>query len=457
MFAFLTHTVILRPRSPCNSYRSRPLTTHCATSLPIPKVAPKTSPCTRYHTHNLAAVILSRGKARLLRETQTTAVYPSAIASISPIPHAPLRPSDPVAVLDGAHNLLALGFYNPFSLYRVRILHHAPPNNSLPWQIPARIAAIIADAIALRTVLGLPAPDTTAYRVVNADADALPGLVVDRLGATLVVSPSAHWAQTHAATIRTALETAFPDAHLVWRPAEARLRQDGWEGDLPAAPVPTGDVTAVESGIRFALPLSAIVAGQKTGHYADHRENRAYVRDLVSRTGMRRVLDLYCYSGLFAISAALGGATTVTGVDSSESAVSIAKENAVRNGVEGTTKFVESDVGPFMKAERDLGNEYDLIIVDPPKFAPGRKSLHRAKYKYAAVNSAAASLVAPGGLLLTCSCSAAMTTPLFTEVILHAIRAAGRVPTLLATRGAAPDHPSGEAGAYLTALLLCVR
>ncbi len=174
-----------------------------------------------------------------------------------------------------------------------------------------------------------------------------------------------------------------------------------------------------------------------------------------------RVLDLCCYSGGFALSAALGGAAAVTGVDSSAAAVALARANAALNGFsDSQCRFVEADVLDFMRDALAAGGaaSYDIVILDPPKLAPSREALLRAAGRYRRLNEAAAQLVAPGGILLSCTCSGAMTqSGAFPGLVADAAAAQGRSAALLATAGAAPCHarcagyPESE---YLTAVFM---
>ena len=177
------------------------------------------------------------------------------------------------------------------------------------------------------------------------------------------------------------------------------------------------------------------------------------------------MLDTYCYSGGFSINAALGGALSVTAVDSSQPAVTAAIRNLELNRYQlepQTVKFVKADALEFMQRAAADGTLFDLVICDPPKLAPSRSTLDRAKGKYVKINSAALRLVRPGGLLLTCSCSAAVTqsTGLLRKLVAEAAQRAGRDVTVLSSSNAALDHPVHTAypeGNYLTALLCHVR
>jgi len=203
--------------------------------------------------------------------------------------------------------------------------------------------------------------------------------------------------------------------------------------------------------------------GQKTGLYLDQRENRKMIRSLVALQDKPRVLDLCCYHGAFALAALAGGASSVTAVDSSMEALEVAARNAALNGFESSLQLQHSDVASFMHQAAADQQEYDIIVLDPPKLAPSRRreALAKAERKYMALNEAAIRLVAPGGILLTCTCSAAMTqSGRFMAMVKAAASAAERDLAVLQISQAAPDHPVSPAcpeAAYLTALLARVE
>ena len=247
-----------------------------------------------------------------------------------------------------------------------------------------------------------------------------------------------------------------PPAELAPAWAAAEADDAGGSADAPPADglgLPER-VTVVESGVRFNVALRS---GQKTGFYCDQRDNRARIRAAAAGA---RVLDLCCYSGGFAIAAALGGAASVTGVDSSAAAIALARENAALNGVPASVcDFVVADVLDFLhdKLASGAAGSYDIIILDPPKLAPNRAALPRAAGRYRRLNEAAARLVAPGGMLLSCSCSGAMTqSGEFPGLVADAAAAAGRSAALLGVSGAAQCHVRAAGypeSNYLTAVL----
>ena len=290
-------------------------------------------------------------------------------------------------------------------------------------------------------------------------------------GSHAIIMSSAAWVEIHKRTvvseIENALKVAYGDVQfdVIWRNTPSRLKQDGYEmGEEKDETDPRSDVeaTAMESGVKYhTYPYAD---GQKTGFYCDQRENRRMVAELCAG---KRVLDLCCYNGGFALNAVMrGSALSATGVDSSQDAVDAATKNAELNGCSAKTTFVRDDVANFMRSAMEEGEEYDAIVLDPPKLAPSVSSLDKASRKYHALNRDAMNIINSdkGGLLLTCTCSAAMSQKdggqFFLNVVNGAALSAKRRVTLLRVSGAASCHTqspaSWPAGAYLTAALFHV-
>lgn len=372
-------------------------------------------------------------------------------------------------------------------MFRVRILRHCDDNDALtlPWHFEQDIVQKVEHAVAARSVIGIPNAETDVYRVVNSEGDRLSGLVVDRSGETLVVSSSALWCERYKPYILAALAKVLPSCDdVVWRPNFDRLKQDGLQVKAfeSLGPHPEDDashsfdvsvkedkvedeegldVVVKECGVRYVLSRFALTRGQKTGHYADQRENRQFVRELVRlRKIPSHVLDLFCYTGGFALNAALGKeGTTVVAVDSSEKALDLGRKNAELNKVSSSIQFVRTDVVKYLRSAADTQRgSFDIVVVDPPKFAPNIKAMSKAIHKYRSLNEAALHMVKRGGILCTCSCSAAMTQDrvVFIETIRQAAREAGRELTLLKTLGAASDHPITPEMRETEYLTMCV-
>lgn len=424
-------------------------------------------------------VVLARGKARLFREGERL-VFGGAVKSAEAA--AGLVPGELVDVVDGEQNLIGWGPFNPDSMFRVRLLWHVSdppvpvrgregpngPESGRGAQLAALLHARFALALQKRQRCGLPNQDTNTFRLINSEGDGLSGLVVDVFGSVAVVSSSAVWCEHWKQMIMQAAAAALGGGvHVEWHQSESRLLQDGWqrtqadpepEADLweVTAEAAVNEVVITELGVKYLVsPGNA----QKTGFYCDQRDNRLTLRSFVRPADT--VLDVCCYSGAFAMHAAMAGAGAVTAVDSSAPALALARRNAELNNIPaGRITFEREDMSKFMDAAIQQGRSFDIVVLDPPKLAPSRRALDRAMTKYRRLNRKAATLVKPGGLLVTCTCSSAMTrSGKFLETVHAGARDAGRSVSLLKQAGAAPDHtlnPACSEGDYLTALFLYV-
>eukprot|EP00929_Paragymnodinium_shiwhaense_P039626 TRINITY_DN20805_c1_g1_i2.p1 TRINITY_DN20805_c1_g1~~TRINITY_DN20805_c1_g1_i2.p1 ORF type:complete len:585 (+),score=106.88 TRINITY_DN20805_c1_g1_i2:31-1785(+) len=423
----------------------------------------------------LPRVILKRGKERLIAEGRSM-VYDGSVTRLV----GDAGPGDLVEVCDSLGQVVAWGTYNPHSLYRVRVLQRASEVERIAgsagrgFSLRTLLRHRLAIARSTRRALGLPKQDVTnAYRLINADGDGLSGLTVDVYDSVAVIRSAAAWAERHRPVIEdvvreTLTDVAAPEEDLgirvIWRRSDGHLEQDG------VVAAQTGDaedkwdeeLTIVENGLRFQVRPGV---GQKTGHYLDQRENRAMVGEVVAaQSRPPKVLDCCCYHGAFSLSALKNGAASVTAVDSSEDALEVARRNAELNGLntDGRLRLERADVAAFLADAVAAGHSYDIIVLDPPKLAPLRRkdAFARAESKYQSLNAMAMKLVGTGGLLLTCTCSAAMTqSGRFVQMLGAAACAAKRDVTVLRTTHAAADHtvaPACQEAAYLTAVLLRV-
>lgn len=295
-----------------------------------------------------------------------------------------------------------------------------------------------------KTVMG---DDKTCCRVIFGEADAFPGLTVDRFGDILV-------AQTLSIGIERIKPMLFPlivrvlneDGEgikglyerndVAIRALEGMEQGKGWF-DIPGLPTPESTVTTItENGIEYLVDVEN---GQKTGFFLDQKYNRLAVRRIAKD---RKVLDCFTHTGSFALNAAAGGAAHVTAVDISESAVEMAKANAERNGLADRMDFVVADVFDLLaELLREGKKPYDLIILDPPAFTKSRKTVQSAERGYREINSAALKLLPPGGYFATASCSHFMPTELFERMLDRAAFDAGVQLKQIEQRPQAPDHP----------------
>jgi 23S rRNA (cytosine1962-C5)-methyltransferase len=346
-----------------------------------------------------------------------------------PAEHAP---GTLVEVVDREGRFAARGIYNRKSEIAIRVLTE-DPEAALD---DAFFDAALDRAVALRRdELGLDRV-TDAYRIVNSEGDGLSGLVADRLGKFIVVQLfSAGWFRKLKWLLR-ALSRRFGGAEVLVRADETTERREGFRvRDFTAERLgKEGLKTAItEAGIRYRADLTG---GQKTGFFCDQRDHRARVRRLAAG---KNVLDLFSYTGGFALNAALGGAARVTAVDLDEKAVALARENAALNRLDAT--FHHADAYAFLRARLRGGDRYDLAIADPPKLAAGRGEIASAHARYRDLNELAALVLAPGGTLITCSCSGAVSGKRHREAVEAGFRRARARLELVDAGGAAPDHP----------------
>jgi 23S rRNA (cytosine1962-C5)-methyltransferase len=257
-------------------------------------------------------------------------------------------------------------------------------------------------------------------RLVHGESDGLPGVVADRYGDTIVVQLTSAGADRWREAIADALlET--DGAKRVWERSDADVRE--LEGLAPVTAALRGAreptrLVVDEEGLRFGIDLEQ---GHKTGFYLDQRDNRQQLRALA---GGRDVLDAFCYSGGFALNAVAGGASSVTAVDSSADALALAGENAALNGL-AQPEWIGGDVFQWLRRFRDQARSFDLVVLDPPKFAPTAAHAEKAARAYKDINLLAFKLLRPGGLLMTFSCSGGVSADLFQKIVAGAALDAG--------------------------------
>jgi 23S rRNA (cytosine1962-C5)-methyltransferase len=384
-----------------------------------------------------ARVILHKGRARPLWFGHPW-VYANAVDRVE----GDAAPGDAVSLCDHDGRLIGRGFYNPRSQIPVRVCTRADEALDASF-----LRARIARARSLRARLGLPSERTTIYRLVNSEGDDLPGLVVDVYGDAAVVQITTLGMSERRAAIFDALEAELGSATIFEVSPAAYAELEGFAaGARVARGASRATVSGLEDGIRLEVePLS----GQKTGMFIDQRETRVRVGTLAKGA---RVLDCYAYAGGFGLQAARGGASSVTAVDSSARAVARIEAHATANGA--TIEAVEADV--FRYLETATPRAFDLVVIDPPKFARARKDLEAARKGYERLNALAMQACAPGAVLVTCSCSQNVDAETFERIVAAGAKHAGRQVQIFERRGAASDHPLPPAfpeGQYLKVLL----
>jgi 23S rRNA (cytosine1962-C5)-methyltransferase len=365
-------------------------------------------------------------------------IYSGAIENVSGQP----RSGQVVQVHDADSHPIGFGHWSEGGAIRVRLLSWQPtaPNEA------ELVRARIADAWARRARLGLPNPETTAFRWVFGEGDQLPGLVIDRLGQGTVIQLGTEGWRRLESTIIDACNAVVTSEWLVVQVPDEAARIEGLEAStrlVKGNEERFATEAVMEHGLRFGIDP---VGGQKTGYFADQRENRRRVGELAQG---RTVLDAFCHGAGFGVTAAAAGAQRVTAIDSSARACRLAARNADQNQVE-----LEVLQGDAMHWLRDRGpeQECDLIIVDPPKYAKSRSNLEDALKKYRKLNELAILAVPAGGHLVTCSCSGHVTVDDFLRMLAEAAYTAGRWLTVQEVHGQPGDHPIAAAcpeGAYL--------
>jgi 23S rRNA (cytosine1962-C5)-methyltransferase len=332
-----------------------------------------------------------------------------------------------VDILDRDGQWVGRGFYNGHSRIALRVLT-ADPAEAID---EAFFVRRLRQAVALRRDwLRLDAA-SDAYRLVNSEGDGLSGLVVDRFGGTLVLEFFAAGMYRFQPALQDALAVLYPESRFYWF-AEAHVqKQEAFDCRGPEAP-PSSVIT--EHGLRFRV---APGSKHKTGFFLDQRDNRLALAALCAG---RRVLDLCCNTGGFAVYAkARGGADEVIGVDLDEEALALARQNANLN--QARVRFVQADLFPWLRDVLPTGQRFDVVVLDPSKQTRDREAIDLALKRYLDMNRLALQAVAPGGLLLTCSCTGLIREEDFLQTLRRAAWQAGRSVQVLRIAGAAADHP----------------
>jgi 23S rRNA (cytosine1962-C5)-methyltransferase len=332
-----------------------------------------------------------------------------------------------VDVIDRDGQWAGRGFYNGHSRIALRILT-ADPNEAVDETFFARR---LDQAVSLRRDrLKLDAV-TDSYRLVHSEGDGLSGLVVDRFGPVVVLEFFAAGMYRFRSVIQDVLARHYPGSTFYWFAEEHVQKQESIDCRSPEPP-PAGVIT--ENGVRFRV---APGSKHKTGFFLDQRDNRAR---LASFCASKRVLDLCCNTGGFAVYAkARGDAEDVTGIDLDEQALALARQNAGLNQVR--IRFVQSDLFPWLRDMIGQGQRWDVVVLDPAKQTRDRDDVPVALKRYLDMNRLALQAVAPGGAFLTCSCTGLVSEADFLETLRRAAWQAGRTVQVLEVTGAGADHP----------------
>ena len=372
-------------------------------------------------------------------------VFSGAIERVDGSP----APGTTVELLSSSGAFLARAAYSPSSQIRARI-----------WTFDDEPVVVdfferrIQSAIRSRQAIVKNA-NTDAYRLIHAESDGLPGLIVDRYGDTLVTqflsAGAEFWRQT---IIDELVEISSLDN--IYERSDADVRElEGLPARIgPAHGNPPEKCLITENGLRFNVDLAA---GHKTGFYLDQRQNRQRVRKLAEG---REVLDCFCYTGGFSVNALAGGASTVLSVDASGEALELCGQNVLINELPIEQHVIlEGDVFQLLRKFRDEARSFDMIILDPPKFAPTAAQAEKAARGYKDINLLAFKLLRPGGLLVTFSCSGGVDADLFQKIVAAAALDAGVQAQILEHMSQSPDHPVAlnfPEGSYLKGLV-CIK
>jgi 23S rRNA (cytosine1962-C5)-methyltransferase len=343
-------------------------------------------------------------------------------------PPKTVTPGSVVDVRTAQGAWIGRGYYNPKSVIAVRLLSRDAADIDAAF-----LAHAINRAQALRDAV---VPGEEAYRVVFGEADGLPGLIVDRYGSVLVVQILTAGMDQWTDAIVGALVDRFKPAAIVARNDAGSRKLEGLSVEKRLLHGAKPDrVLVTKNGMQFEVD---VWEGQKTGLFLDQSAN---YRAIATWAKGARVLDTFCYAGAWGLHALHHGAVSVLGLDASERALATAAANAARNGLSERVEYRRVDVFDELRTMLAAGARYELVILDPPSFAKARKDKAGALRGYKEINRLGMSLLAPGGVLVTCSCSHPIDAATFHDVLVEAASDAKRTFRLIERRTQGPDHP----------------
>lgn len=391
----------------------------------------------------MADIIIKAGREKPIRN-QHPWVFSGAIETIRGNP----EPGDTVNVLASNGIFLGRGYYNAKSQIQARILTWQDESVDTAWW-----RKMIARAVEARAHRPQKGP-RAVYRVINAENDYLPGLIVDRYGDWLVLQAlTLGIEQRKQEIVKILVELLEPKG--IYERSDVDVRK------LEGLRLESGHLWGEKPPEHIEIQETArhyvdVRHGHKTGYYLDQATNRNLLYTLVERIKPVRALNMFSYTGGFGVHAALAGADVVN-VDSSADVLELAKTNFALNHVQG--EFVEADAFTYLRDAIERKEEYDVIVLDPPKFASNKQQVDKAARGYKDINLNAFRLIKSGGYLWTFSCSGAIDSDLFQKIVFGALADAGRQGQILRHLGAGEDHPIAltfPEGAYLKGLLVRV-
>ena len=389
------------------------------------------------------SVKLKKGKEKAVRQLHPW-VFSGAIDQIKGNPDN----GDIIRVTDSNNDFLAYGFFNSKSRVAVRLLEWNLETeiNESWWRRKIKIAVKHRDE--------LNTEDTNTYRLIFSEADFLPGLIVDRYADFLSVQILTSGIENIKHIILDELQQLLSPKGIFDRSDASARAHEGMEassGGILLGTEPPEFVGVKENGIFYQVNIAE---GQKSGFYCDQRDNRKWVADHVKD---KKVLDCFSYSGGFSLNAMAKGAKEVISVDSSAPALDTLKRNMEINDFNSIPhRLIQSDVNKQLRAFREVNEKFDVIILDPPKYAPSRSALTKASRAYKDLNRMAMLLLEEGGLLATYSCSGAVDISMFKQIIAWAALDAGKEVQFIQQFSQPADHPvrsSFPEGEYLKGLL----
>lgn len=339
-------------------------------------------------------------------------------------------PGAVTAVYDSESRFVGTGFYSPNSLISVRLLSR----QQIDIESSSFFRERIKKALCFRRA---SYPGLESFRVVYSEGDFLPGLIVDKYGDYLVVQFLTQGMDKRKNLLTGILVEIFAPRGIIARNDVGVRKLEGLEETIEILYGDKPDIVIIEEhGLRFRVD---ILAGQKTGHFLDQKNNHLLLQN-ISRG--KNVLDCFCYSGSWGIHAASYGARSVTFIDASERALTLARENAALNGLTVPMSFETEDAFDRLRSLGNEGRRFDVVVLDPPAFVKSKKLLKEAEKGYLTINRRAMELLAEDGYLITCSCSYHMGKEMFRDLLAKAAKLAGRQMRILETRSQAHDHPA---------------
>ena len=400
----------------------------------------------------MAELILKKGKEKSLLRRHPW-VYDTAVDRAAGNPKA----GDTVKVVAKDGRFLAWAAYSPASTLRARCWSFREDEviDDIWFEKKIREAVAARDGLLERT---------NARRFLFGEADGLPGLIVDQYGDWLVTQFQAAGVEAHRELIGRLLLEVTGARGVYDRSDAATRRREGLEvrSEVLVGETAPDVIEIVEDGVKYGVDVRV---GHKTGFYIDQRESRLSAQRAAEEFRHRhgrglRALNCFCYTGGFSLALLKGGAEEVVSVDSSEEALAMARANAERNGFTNRAEWLCEDVFTCLRRLRDAGEKFDLVILDPPKFASSHYHVDRAARAYKDINLNGLKLLGPGGELFTFSCSGAIDVDLFQKIVAGAVIDSGVTAWATGRFGAGEDHPllmTCPEGEYLKGLRLAVR